>query len=255
MRRALLTTRAFGVTASCYGPNERQGWHTDRHSRVSFLLCGAYREDGPSGSVRASPGEIVLKSWRARHEDAFGPEGALLVSLEYYENDPFEAVGESALWRPRADADALRHAIALLDAAIAGDSEAVTIAGADLVGEHDGAGERRAAAPKWLERLKADLEQSGFASVSVAERAREAGVHPVHASRLFRRSYGVSITEHAQAHSVRRSLPLLATPCLSLSEVAVCAGFYDQSHMNRVFRRSTGRTPAGLRALIVAAGG
>lgn len=255
MRRALLTTRSLGVVASRYRPNERHGWHNDRHSRVSFLLLGAYREDGPSGSIRASPGEIVLKSSGARHEDAFGPEGALLVSLEYYDDDPFEVLGEKVLWRPRADADALHHAVALLDAALAGDVVGVTTAGADLIGERGGAGSCRASAPKWLEHMKNDLEQAGFASVNVAERARKAGVHAVHASRLFRRSYGVSVTEHAQAHSVRRSLPLLAKPRLSLSQVAVCAGFYDQSHMTRVFRRSTGRTPAALRALIAAAAG
>jgi len=39
-----------------------------------------------------------------------------------------------------------------------------------------------------------------------------------------------------------------------LSEIALAAGFYDQSHMTRVFRRVTGRTPGAHRTLLAAAG-
>jgi AraC-like DNA-binding protein len=38
-----------------------------------------------------------------------------------------------------------------------------------------------------------------------------------------------------------------------LSDVALAAGFYDQSHMTRVFRRMTGRTPGAHRAMFAAA--
>jgi AraC family transcriptional regulator len=77
-------------------------------------------------------------------------------------------------------------------------------------------------------------------------------VHVSHLSRLFRRCYGASVTEYAQAHSVRRALASLAQPQLALSDVALAAGFYDQSHLNRVFRRITGRTPGACRAMLAA---
>jgi AraC family transcriptional regulator len=107
--------------------------------------------------------------------------------------------------------------------------------------------------PPWLDQLRCELEQTALASVDVGARARAAGAHISHASRLFRRCYGASITQHAQAQSVRRALARLAAPEQSLSEIALAAGFYDQSHMNRVFRRITGRTPAACRALMAAA--
>jgi AraC-like DNA-binding protein len=35
---------------------------------------------------------------------------------------------------------------------------------------------------------------------------------------------------------------------LSLAEVALACGFYDQAHMTNAFRKSLGVTPAALRA-------
>jgi len=108
--------------------------------------------------------------------------------------------------------------------------------------------------PAWVKRLRQELEDLPLAKVSVAERARAAGAHPAQASRLFRRCFGVSITEHAHSQSIRRAVEPLACSDMPLSEVALKAGFYDQSHMTRVFRRILGRTPGAQRALMSAAG-
>lgn len=251
MRKLLMWTPAMAVIASRYAPGERHPPHTDTHSRISFLLRGAYREESRAGALRMSPGDVLLKSRRARHEDVFGEAGAILVALEFHGDDPFDLAGAD-LWRCRADAFALRHAVALLEAALASDCAAVGAAGADLLaaGAHS---VERPNAPAWIERLKQALEETPLAGVDVAAHAQAAGVHVSHLSRLFRRCYGASITEHAQAHSVRRALGPLAQPQLPLSEIALAAGFYDQSHMSRVFRRVTGRTPGACRALMAAA--
>jgi methylphosphotriester-DNA--protein-cysteine methyltransferase len=102
--------------------------------------------------------------------------------------------------------------------------------------------------------LREELEEFSLSRIDVAARAKKAGAHPAHASRLFRRCYGASITEHAQAQSVRRAIASLASGA-TLSDTALAAGFYDQSHMNRVFQRVTGRTPGAHRAMLAAAMG
>jgi transcriptional regulator GlxA family with amidase domain len=73
---------------------------------------------------------------------------------------------------------------------------------------------------------------------------------PAHASRLFRTCFGASLTDFAQAHGVRRAIGLMTAPDARLSEVALAAGFYDQSHMSRVFRRVSGRAPGAHRAVV-----
>lgn len=252
MKKILLSTPAFAVAVCRYAPGERHKRHTDRHSRVSLLLRGGYREEGGTGAIRMAPGDVLFKSARAYHEDVFGDEGAELAALEFLQDDPFDDHADPQLWRKQNNAFTLRHATAMLEAALAGDHETVAATGDDMLASCTDSVEERAA-PRWLEDLKHDLEEGSLASVHVGARARRAGAHPAHASRLFRRCYGASITEFAQMHSVRRALRSLTRASEPLSEVALAAGFYDQSHMTRVFRRITGRTPGAHRVMFAAA--
>lgn len=246
MTTILVSTPRIAVRVCRYAPGERHKRHTDQFSRISYLLQGAFTEDVRSGSALMGPGEVLVKSSAAEHENQFGPQGAVLVALEFLDDDPI-AGGGAAFWRKRVDAGAMRIASAFMEAGVAGDGAGAEIAGADFIAANDDGAERDA--PTWLRHLSNDLAEAGLAAINVAERAREVGVHPAHASRLFRRCYGASITEYAQAHSVRRAVTHLlgAAP---LSEIALNAGFYDQAHMNRVFRRVLGRTPAAQRSLM-----
>lgn len=252
-KRVMVDEDGVVVAVCAYAPGERQRPHTDKHSRISFLLRGAYREEGRHGAVTMTPGHVLLKSRRARHEDQFGDDGACIASLAFTGDDPFDAGRDPALWRRRSDGFALRHSAAFLEAARAGDARAVRTIGADFLGAGEAEPAKREA-PAWLARLKQELEARPLAEVDVAVRAREAGAHPAHASRLFRRCFALSIIEHAQAQSVRRAIGAL-TGGEALSDIALDAGFYDQSHMSRVFKRVTGRTPGACRALLAAAAG
>jgi transcriptional regulator GlxA family with amidase domain len=49
--------------------------------------------------------------------------------------------------------------------------------------------------------------------------------------------------ECLQGSRVARARDLLLTSRLSLAEIAVAAGFADQSHLSRIFRRATGMPP------------
>lgn len=256
MKTLLLSSPALTVSTCRYRAGEGHPRHTDPHSRISLVLRGGYREDGRRGSVRMSPGDVLLKSRRAVHEDQFCAEVSVLLALEFLDEDPIEASPQPDLWRKRSDGSALAHAASVLEAALAGDAAAAGAAGADLVSASSSADDTGVrSAPPWLSRLRDELEQCGLASVNVAQRAREAGAHPAHASRLFRQCFGASITDHAQLHCVRRAFAPLADARAPLKEVALAAGFYDQSHMNRVFKRVTGRTPGAHRALLAAIAG
>lgn len=246
MTTILVSTPRIAVRVCRYAPGERHKRHTDPFSRISYLVQGAFTEEVRVGTALMSPGEVLVKSRAAKHENQFGPRGAVLVALEFLDDDPI-ADRDTDFWRKRVDASAMRLSTAFLEAGVAGDGAGAEIAGFDIVAANAESTERNA--PIWLRQLSRDLADAGLAEINVAERAREAGVHPVHASRLFRLCYGASITGYAQAHTVRRAVARLVdeTP---LSEIALDAGFYDQAHMNRVFRRVLGRTPAAQRSLM-----
>jgi AraC family transcriptional regulator len=78
--------------------------------------------------------------------------------------------------------------------------------------------------------------------------AESVGVHPVHLARTFRRHQHCTLGEYVRGLRVEyacRELSLTDTP---LSQIALSAGYYDQSHFSRNFKRSIGVTPAEYRA-------
>ena len=69
--------------------------------------------------------------------------------------------------------------------------------------------------------------------------------------KLFREQLGVTFTECLNKFRVEASEELLKQPDLSLAQIAVAVGFYDQSHFGKVFRNLTGHTPAAYRRKIL----
>jgi|CXWL01.1.fsa_nt_gi AraC family transcriptional regulator len=241
-RQTLIATPRLRVEVSVYAPGARQGRHRDNASRITLTLGGGFHEEADKAGETFTTSDILFKSHRACHADAFGPDGAKLASIVFEADTPVDD------WRPRRDARALRLMLTALGAARAGDEHGVTSAANDLIASDEAPAS--AAAPNWLQHLHDELATAPLARIDVAARAEQAGVHPAHASRLFRRCFGRSITDHAQIASVRRALKMITNA--RLSETALAAGFYDQSHMNRAFRRVTGHTPAACRVLLAA---
>jgi AraC family transcriptional regulator len=76
-----------------------------------------------------------------------------------------------------------------------------------------------------------------------SEIAQAVGVSPYHFMRLFKASTGRSPHQYVVEARVRKAKDLLATGKFTISEVANEAGFSDQSHLTRHFKRIFGLPP------------
>ena len=103
-------------------------------------------------------------------------------------------------------------------------------------------------APPWLSRILDKIGTEHCRRLTLDELAREAGVHPVHLSRVFRRCLGEGIPEYVHRLRVRTACERMLDPYASLAELSLGTGFADQSHFTRAFRRITGVTPAVFRS-------
>lgn len=79
-------------------------------------------------------------------------------------------------------------------------------------------------------------------NVSLRTLARIAGLSPYHLCRVFRQTVGVTPHAYQAQIRIRRAKSLLRAG-LSIAEAATAAGFYDQSHLTRHFKRILGLTP------------
>jgi AraC family transcriptional regulator len=102
------------------------------------------------------------------------------------------------------------------------------------------------AAP-WLEEVRDRLHADLAARPTLAELAAEAGVHPVTLARAFRRTFACTVGEYLRRLRLERAADQLAGGSQPLAEIALTAGFADQSHFSNVFRRRTGMSPSAYR--------
>ena len=101
--------------------------------------------------------------------------------------------------------------------------------------------------PRWLRRVR-DLLHDRFAEGLTHEAvAATAGVHPVHLARVFRRHCGCTLGDYMRKLRVDFAARQLVATDDSLAGIACAAGFADQSHFTRAFKRQTGTTPAAFR--------
>ena len=78
---------------------------------------------------------------------------------------------------------------------------------------------------------------------SIAETALRYGIGVRQLERRFARNFGLSPKEWLRVKRFEGSLVKLVDDRESLASVAADAGYADQSHMTRDYRRATGLTP------------
>jgi AraC family transcriptional regulator len=101
--------------------------------------------------------------------------------------------------------------------------------------------------PGWLLTV-GDLVRARFCEpLTLGAVAEAVGVHPAHLARVFRRFYGCTLGDQVRRLRVEFARRRLANSDAPLADIALAAGFSDQSHFSNTFRRHTGLSPAAFR--------
>jgi AraC family transcriptional regulator len=226
--------------------------HAHEHPTLAVVLSGRFRKQLARGVQEAVPCSLIAEPAGERHANWFGPRGARVVLLQplFLEEDG-EVPWRTLFARPRAAVDPWGAALArrIAEELTAPDDlsplalHALTL---ELVvraarGESPEPGKRP---PPWLSRVEELLRLRFVHPPSMQRLAEEAGVHPVHLARVFRRHHGCTASTHIRRLRVAWAQEQLTRTGASMAEVALAAGFSDQSHFARVFRQMVGVSPA-----------
>ena len=102
-------------------------------------------------------------------------------------------------------------------------------------------------APVWLTKAR-DLLHDCFAqNLSLKQIAASVDVHPVHLAVRFRKHYGSTIGDYVRKLRIDFACSRLVETDQSLIEIAMAAGFCDQSHFSRTFKQIAGVSPSEYR--------
>lgn len=257
--RELRTLRGegFRLAEARYPAGSRVPPHVHARPQLCVVLNGGYQEEVGGSRLDVGASSVLFHPAGAVHADRFSDEGARCVNVELVP-DALGAASEAVMRLERAGR--VRHgpprwlaSKLMAELEIGDDLSPLSVAGfvsaalCDLArGEGPARGED-ADAPLWLESVRSRLEEEFRAYPSLSELAREAGVHRAHVARAFRRHFGCSVGEFVRQRRIQFARRELRDPDRSLSDVAYAAGFADQSHFTRTFRKLVGTTPGRYR--------
>jgi AraC family transcriptional regulator len=248
----------IGDLALCeneYAPGQSIAPHCHQQAHFAFVLHGSWREACGDVVRECHPNALTVHPAGEIHSKEIGAGGSRALSVEFGREwlarlaTRFEVLDHSLhlesgpaiwlAWRLYAEFRRMdRHSPLVIEGLIL-----------EMVGELSRCVSLPAdrLAPPWLVRAR-DLFHAHYKrQLSLAAIAREIGVHPVHLTRTFRRFYGCSIGEYLRDLRLQHACRELAASDRPFAEIAMEAGFCDQSHLCRALRHRTGLTPGAFR--------
>lgn len=242
----------FTLTESVYAGGSEIPKHAHEHAYCGVLLDGFYTENFGGRVRECTRATVVFHPSGEEHTERFGANGGRLFRIEPKPTCLAQIRQcSNVLDRPATfQGGALAHlSMRLYREFRRNDALApLAIEGLTLELLVESGRQARCTAkerlPAWLLRVRDQLHAAGTQSITLTTLAANAGVHPVHLVRTFRRHYRLTPAEYLRHLRVDRAGQLLLHTRLPLAEIALAVGFADQSHFTRIFRRITGVTPA-----------
>jgi AraC family transcriptional regulator len=222
-------------------------------SYLALVLDGAMEKTFRRRSLSFGKGSALTMPAGTRHSARFGSRGARIVIVKpRHAPSPLgrslerlaELRGSGFTWLAWRLAAELRASDA--GAPLAAEGFALELLAA-TTREVNGV-RRPGSPPAWLRSAEELLRANVGGCVGLGELASAVGVHPAYLARVFKAHYGVSVGEYGRRLRLAWAATEIACGDSPLATVATRAGFADQSHFTRLFKRYVGTTPARYRA-------
>lgn len=244
----------FTLTETAYTPSLQLPRHFHQSAYFCFVLQGSFTEFYEQQSRACRPSTLIFHPSGERHADHFHTATRcfnLLMDVRWVErvrqhseivDNPTDFHGgflaelATRLYKEFRQMDELSPLIV----------EGLTI---EVLGEaaRSSLKRQRPEPPLWLKQARELLHDQFHESLTLSKVAGSVGVHETHLSREFRRYYRCTVGEYVRHLRIEFACHQLSTSNTPLSEIALAAGFADQSHFSRTFKQITGMSPTTYR--------
>ena len=247
----------FRVSDTLFAGGHHVPSHYHERACLSVVVEGCFVQRFPGREVRCTAGGVLCKPPEERHDDVWLADSRHFILEPAPEAHHALGAAARAIEEVRDALDPGAAALARLafrELRLGDDVSALALEGLvlQLLARAARLEDRRrpTSRPAWLARVEERLHDDPRRTPSLTELGRIAGVHPAHVSRTFSAVHGHTVGEHVRRLRLRAAQCELEDTDRPLSEVALRAGYSDQSHLTRALRRATGLTPARYRALM-----
>lgn len=243
------------LTESTYPPGVVLPLHRHRHAGFRLTLEGGFTDVLEGRARECPPRSVAFQAPEVAHEQRIAGRATRTFNVDFSES----------VWRSRYPlVSRLDSRMELASARLSmltthlyqefrcgDDVAALAIEGLalELLAEavRATAPSKASAPPAWLTRVRELLDEVRGPPPTLAQLAREAGVSPTQLGRGFRQFFQCSPGDHLRRSRLERASRALRETANPLSDIALEAGYCDQSHMTREFSRRLHLTPAEYR--------
>lgn len=249
---------AFRVTKAFFPPKIELPPHIHERAILGIMLEGGFDDVFPSRTYRCDAGKVFTEPAGDRHANRIFGTGAEVLVIQ---PDPerMEEVGPAAGLFERIHcfphgriveaARALRRELSSTDDAAFLARQALICEMIAVGARADENGGAAKGSPEWLETVREVIHDRFHDTLRIADVAAEVELHPAHVARVFREHHRMTIAEYIRMLRLDWAAIRVMRSEEPLSAIALRAGFADQSHFTRAFKRRIGLTPAQYRRL------
>jgi AraC family transcriptional regulator len=247
----------FSLSETSYLPGSTLPRHSHESHYVCFVLNGTYKESYERKTRTCQAATVVYHPAGEMHAQYFDNSAVDLFRIEV---DPTRlrdaddsdlrlrglefqgglAVGlANRLYREFREPDAMSY--------LAIEGLALELI-AEIARDSRREGNVSSQPPQWLRQAHELIKSRFIEHLSLGDIAQTVGVHPVTPAREFRNHYGCTIGQMVRRERISFACRKLLRSREPFAEIALAAGFCDQGHFAKTFKKLTGITPTQYRS-------
>ncbi|HYE75209.1 MAG TPA: AraC family transcriptional regulator [Blastocatellia bacterium] len=245
----------FELSERIYSPGYQTPKHTHKQALFCFVMQGNYTETYGSRTRECESSTLLYHPPGELHAEHFHEAGGRSFIIEMapgwleqircdlniadssngFRGGVFELLARK-LYREFDHSD---NAAPLIIEGLMMEMLGETIRHSDLKDHHR--------SPRWLEQAKELLHARFTENLTLTHIAQSVGVHPVHLAQTFHKTYHCTVGDYLRKLRIEYACRELATSTKPIVDIALAAGFCDQSHFTRTFKRAVGTAPSQYR--------
>jgi AraC family transcriptional regulator len=251
-----LSANGFRFTEKAYTSHVTLPLHAHELPHFCFVLAGNYKESIAGRVFEREPAALVYYPPDVSHgEEHYSNGRHFLVEIDLKGLDrvrdygaglaePVFLGGNSSLWLAARMYREFRDRDMFSALALESISTELLIAAS-----RRGTRSVERKPPAWLARVKEFLHENFSQPPTLEALANAAGVHPTHLTRVFRQFERCTIGDYVRELRIKYVRQRILGSNEPLVQIALAAGFADQTHLSRSFKRVTGMTPTEFRSV------
>lgn len=248
------STEDFRLSERIYPSNSASPLHAHRNNYIIITLDGHYMSTFGGRTERFKPWTVSYHRAGASHTSLYGDQGAKVLYIELplerlrtfdqeaaYHLSTISLHGGLVEWTARHLYSEFEHP----------DNFSPVVLNSFVLHLLAQIYRRRRQLPQslptWLGYADELIRERFTERLSLAKVAKAVHVHPVHMAREFRRHYHCTVGEQIRRLRIEYACEKLTNTSSTLSNIALSAGFSDQSHFTGAFKKLIGTAPSHYR--------